>query len=446
MAQFGSKIGIILATAGSAVGLGNIWRFPTTAGENGGAAFILIYLLFTLLLGIPGMMSEFIVGRNGGGNAFRAYLKAGGKSFSLVGIVGILAAAIILGFYSVVAGWCMYYFFSAICDNVLGDKTYIVNNFGALMTATMVPVSMTVCFVILTHTIIVRGVQGGIEKASKVMMPVLFVLLIVLIMASCSLPGAMKGIEFLFNPDFSKITPTVVFEAMGQAFFSISLGAAVLCTYAAYFKEETNLLRSASQIVFIDMMVAVLAGMMIFPAAFSVGIEPDAGPSLIFITLPNVFEQAFPHAIAYVVSIVFFALLSLAALTSTISMHEVGTSLIVEEAKISRRSSATIVTAFCSFIGILSALSLGPIPMGFGGESLFDNFDMLTSDILLPIGSFFTTLLVGWIMPREKVLAQLTSKGRYPWKVWSLNIFFFLVRIVCPLFILTIFLYKMGVI
>jgi NSS family neurotransmitter:Na+ symporter len=446
MAQFGSKIGIILATAGSAVGLGNIWRFPTTTGENGGAAFILVYLLFTLLLGIPGMMSEFIVGRNGGGNAFRAYLKAGGKSFSVLGIVGMICCAIILGFYSVVAGWCMYYFFSAVCDNVLGDKTFIADNFSALVAGTMVPVSMTACFVLLTHFIIVRGVQNGIEKASKVMMPILFILLLVLIMASCSLPGAWKGIEFLFYPDFSKITPAVAFEALGQAFFSLSLGTAVLCTYASYFKDETNLLRSASQIIFIDMMVAILAGLMIFPAAFSVGIEPDAGPSLIFITLPNVFEQAFPHAIAYVVSIVFFALLSLAALTSTISMHEVGTSIVSEEAKLPRRKAAMMVTTFCIVIGILSALSLGPVPMGFGGKPLFDNFDKLTSDILLPAGSFFTTLLVGWAMPRKDVIDQLTSKGLYPWKEWGINIFFFLVRFICPLFILTIFLYKMEVI
>ena len=446
-AKFASRIGLILATAGSAVGLGNIWRFPTTTGENGGAAFIFVYIICTLLLGLPGMMSEFIVGRSGGCNAMRSYMKAGRhKLWGGIGIIGMLCAIIILGFYSVVAGWCIYYLLQAIMGNVLGDAQTINNNFESLVGNAWIPSVMSVIFIFLTHSIVVRGVQGGIEKASKMMMPLLFILLIVIICASCSLPGAWQGVEFLFKPDFSKITGKVVFEALGQAFFSISLGTACLCTYAAYFKDETNLLRSSAEIASIDCGVAIMAGLMIFPAAFSVGVKPDAGPNLIFLTLPSVFTEAFPHPVAFAVAILFFSLLTLAALTSTISMHEIGTSLLSEELHIGRHKAALCVTIVCCIIGILSALSMGPVPMGVMGKSLFSNFDALTSNILLPFGAFMTTLLVGWLMPRRTVIRQLNSHGLYPWKRIAVNIFFILVRFVCPIGIAITFLKQIGII
>ncbi len=445
--NFGSKLGMILATAGSAVGLGNIWRFPTTTGENGGAAFILVYVLFTLLLGLPGMLSEFLVGRSGGGNAMHSYAKAGGnRLWGMVGGIGMLCSAIILGFYSVVAGWCFFYLFQAIGDNVLGDKTFIESEFNALVSHPWQPSLISVLFIFCTHAIVIRGVQRGIEKASKAMMPLLFVLMLLLICASCSLPGAMKGIAFLFHPDFSKITADVMYEAIGQSFFSLSLGTACLCTYAAYFKKEASLFKSSIQIAGIDCGVAIMAGLMIFPAAFAVGLRPDAGPSLIFQTLPYVFQLAFPHAVAYVVSIVFFALLTLAALTSTISMHEIGTSLLSEELKTTRRKAACIVTAFCCVIGILSALSMGPCPMGFFGSTLFDNFDALTSNILLPFGAFVTSLLVGWRMPHATITEELTSGGRYSLRPWVLRIFFVLVRFFVPACIATIILNRFDMI
>ncbi len=443
--NFASKLGMILATAGSAVGLGNIWRFPTMTGENGGAAFIFLYIICTVLLGIPGMMCEFIVGRNGGHNAFRSYLKAGGSNkWGIVGILGLVCSCIILGFYSVVAGWCIYYLIQAIGNNVLGDMNEIKDNFSDLIHSTWIPSTMAVLFIILTHSIIVKGVQGGIEKASKFMMPLLFILLIIIIIASCSLPEAWKGIEFLFKPDFSKITSKVIFEALGQAFFSISLGTACLCTYAAYFKDDINLLSSSAQIVGIDCGIAIMAGLMIFPAAFSVGVEPDAGPNLIFLTLPNVFTTAFSPTWAYIISILFFALLTLAALTSTISMHEIGTSLLSEELKLTRSLAACFITIICCIIGILSALSMGPIPMGVMGTDLFSNFDALTSDILLPLGAILTSIVVGWIMPRKVVVEQLTNKDTLHWKELGINIFYILVRFVCPVGIGIIFLNQIG--
>ena len=451
MANFGSKTGMILATAGSAVGLGNIWRFPTTVGENGGAALILVYIIFTIILGIPGMMSEFIVGRNGKANACRSYKEAtstlppAGRKFGFgVGLLGMLCGSLILGFYSVVAGWCIYYFVQAIFDNVLGSPEYITQGFSALTGSAWIPSVLAVLFILFTHLIIIRGVRGGIERASKIMMPLLFILLVALIIASCSLPNASRGITFLFHPDFSKLTGQVLFEALGQAFFSLSLGTACLCTYASYFQEDVSLNKSAAQIAGIDCAIAIMAGLMIFPAAFSVGIQPDAGPSLIFLTLPNVFEAAFPHPVAYVISILFFALLTMAALTSTISMHEIGTSILHEEMNISRSKAAWGITTFCSIIGILSALSMGPVPMGFFGDTLFGNFDALTSNILLPTGALLTTIIVGWIMPKDTVMAQLTSQGRYHIPPQVVSTFFFLVRFVCPLLIALIFLKQTG--
>ncbi len=445
--SFNSRIGMILATAGAAVGLGNIWRFPTTTGENGGAAFIFIYILFTVFLCLPGMLGEILIGRHGGGNSMHSYSVAGGgKVWGLTGVMGMVCGAIILGFYSVVAGWCLYYLVQACFDNVLGTKEYISNEFGKLVAHPWLPSVLSIVFLLLTHIIIVRGVQKGIEKASKAMMPILVVLMFILIFASCSLPGAMSGIRFLFQPDFSKITVDVLYEAIGQSFFSLSLGAACLCTYGAYFQKEANILKSSVQIAGIDCGVAIMAGLMIFPAAFAVGLLPDAGPSLIFLTLPNVFGSAFPHPLAYVVSIMFFALLTLAALTSTISLHEIGTSLMSQELKLSRGKAAWIETVFCSVIGILSALSMGPCPMGFFGDSLFGNFDSLTSNILLPLGALITSVVVGWRMPRATVIEELTSNGRYAWAPWAFNVFMFLIRFFMPACIIVIVLSKWGAI
>ena len=451
MAQFGSRTGMILATAGSAVGLGNIWRFPTTVGENGGAALILVYIFFTLILGIPGMLAEFIVGRNGKANACQSYKKSvcklpsyGHKMGYGIGLLGMLSASLILGFYSVVAGWCIYYFAQAIFDNVLGSPEHISQGFSVLTENPWIPSILAVIFILLTHLIIRRGVRGGIERASKIMMPLLFIMLIALIIASCTLPGAYNGIVFLFHPDFSKLTGQVLFEALGQSFFSLSLGTACLCTYASYFQEDVDLLKSSAQIAGIDCTIAIMAGLMIFPAAFSVGIMPDAGPSLIFLTLPNVFEAAFPHPVAYVISILFFLLLAMAALTSTISLHEIGTSILHEEMNISRGKAAWGVSAFCSIVGILCALSMGALPMGFFGDTLFGNFDTLTSNIFLPAGALFTTIIVGWIMSKETVMAQLTSNGRYNIPPLVVSLLFFLIRYVCPLDIALIFLKQTG--
>ncbi len=446
--NFGSKLGVILATAGSAVGLGNVWRFPYMTGQNGGAAFILIYLLCIILLGLPGMMSEFIIGRHSASNAARAYTTLGGhKAWGVVGFVGVITSMIILGFYAVVAGWCMQYLFASIMGGVHGDPEYVKSYFQSFAADPVKPALWTVAFILLTHLVVVRGVRNGIEKASKILMPLLFVLLVIIVIASCSLPGAMKGVEFLLNPDFSKVDENVLLEALGQAFFSLSLGTACLCTYASYFTRQTNLLKSATQIATIDTIIAVLAGLMIFPAAFSVGVNPDSGPSLIFITLPNVFQQAFGNmpVAGYAISVLFYALLVLAALTSTISMHEIGTAFFYEEGKMSRAKGAWIETVACCVIGIVCSLSQGAIEgLGFFGKDFLTNCDNFTSQLLMPIGSLVTCLFLGWYVPKKVVKDEFTNWGTVSGALFP--VFLFMIRFVSPICIFLIFLHQMGVI
>lgn len=441
--SFGTKIGVILATAGSAVGLGNIWRFPYLTGQDGGAAFILLYFVCVLILGIPGMVAEFVVGRHGASNAARAYYKLGGRKWSMVGYLGAVTSLIILGFYSVVAGWCLQYLYASVMGQLNGDATYVSSYFKSFSSDPVKPLVWTVAFILMTHLVVIRGVRKGIEKFSNMLMPTLFILLLVIVVASCLLPGGGKGVEFLFKPDFGKLNRNVFLDALGQGFFSLSLGTACLCTYSSYFSRQTNLMKSAFQIAGIDTLIAVLAGLMIFPAAFSVGVRPDSGPSLIFITLPNVFRQAFTPALGYVISILFYALLSLAALTSTISMHEIGTSLFYEELHISRKWGATIETGLACMIGVLCSLSCGAVDLNVFGMSFLDCCDHLTSNVLLPLGSFFTCILVGWVVPRKVVRDEFTNWGTLRASLYTVWLLF--IRFVSPLCILAVFLHQLGI-
>lgn len=444
---FGSRLGIILATAGSAVGLGNVWRFPFMTGQNGGAAFIIVYFACVLLLGIPGMISEFLVGRHSQSNAARAYGVFGHRhGWRFIGYLGILTSTIILGFYAVVAGWCVQYLVASIGGRLNGDMSYVVRYFQEFSSNPVYPSLWAVAFIMVTHMVIVRGVRGGIERASKVLMPTLFVLLLVIVVASCMLPGAMEGVKFLLWPDFTKLSHSVFLEALGQAFFSLSLGTACLCTYASYFSRETDLTRSAVQIALLDSLIAILAGLMIFPAAFSVGVMPDAGPSLIFITLPNVFQQAFSAmpAVGYVVSVLFYALLVFAALTSTISMHEIGTAFFSEEMNWSRKRSACVITTVCSVICVFCALSTGAWPdLQVWGSSLMEFCDQLTANVLLPLGSMLTCFFVGWYIPKQVVHDELTNGGTL--RNRFVGVYLFAVRYVCPICISLIFLHQLGV-
>ena len=447
-ANFSGKLGVILATAGSAVGLGNVWRFPYMTGENGGAAFIIIYILCVLLLGIPCMISEFIIGRHGQANTARAYRKlADGKAWMAIGYLSVLTGFLITGYYAVVAGWCLHYIWASLMGHLQGDPIYFQNYFAELSANPVKPVFWTFIILGITYLIIEHGVRDGIERASKMLMPTLFLLLIVIVGASCMLPGAERGVEFLLKPDFAAINSDVFLAALGQAFYSLSIAMGCICTYASYFSRQTNLTHSAVQIGVIDSVVAVLAGLMIFPAAFSVGVNPDSGPSLIFITLPNVFQQAFAGMplVGYFISLLFFLLLSLAALTSLMSLHEVSTAFFQEELHVSRKRAAVIVTVTTCIIGIFCSLSLGAVdPLSFFGRSLFDWFDFVTGQIFLPVVGFLTCIFIGWYVPHKIVRDEFTNwgtlKGRY------FHLFIFLVKYVCPLCILFIFLHQFGLI
>ena len=446
--SFASKMGIILATAGSAVGLGNVWRFPFMAGQNGGAAFIIVYFGCIMLLGIPGMVSEFIIGRRTQRNAARAYRNfSRRRPWRFVGYLGILTSTIILGFYAVVAGWCLQYLFASLLGQLNGDAGYVLSYFRSFSSNPWQPSLWAVAFILLTHFVVVRGVQHGIERASKILMPLLLLLLVIIVIASCMLPNAVEGIKFLLLPDFSKVSHSVLLEALGQAFFSLSLGTACLCTYASYFSKDTHLLKSATQIALLDSAIAILAGLMIFPAAFSVGVQPDSGPSLIFITLPNVFQQAFASVpvAGYVISILFYALLVFAALTSTISMHEIGTAFFTEERRMPRRRAAWVLTAVCSLLAVLCSLSVGAVDaIQVMGMPLMDFCDYLTAQFMLPLGAFLTSLFLGWFANQRVVRDEFTNGGSVARGLFPA--YQFAVRFIVPLCILLIFLHQFGVV
>ena len=441
-ATFGSKIGVILATVGCAVGLGNIWRFPYMLGENGGAAFLLVYISCILFLGIPVMITEFFIGRYSRKNAAGAFkVMAPGTKWSVIGYNGVAAAFLILGYYAVVSGWTLEYIVQAFSGSLEGkNATDFADEFTAFSTGVFRPILWTVVFIALTHIIIVSGVKEGIERASKVMMPMLFLILIALCVRSITLPGASEGLTFLFNPDFSKIDSSVVLSAMGQAFFSLSIGMGCLITYASYFGKQTNLQTTALQVTILDTLVAVLAGVMIFPAVFSFGIEPTTGPELVFITLPNVFEQL---PFGNIWSFVFFVLLALAALTSTISLHEVSTAYVHEEYHISRKKAAVIVSIGVTILGILCSLSMGVLSSyTLFGLNFFNLLDFVTAKIMLPLGGMMICIFTAKRVDKLLLKEEVTNHGTI--RFYFFNTYAFFVKYIAPIAIGLIFLNELG--
>lgn len=448
-ANFGSKIGAILAAAGSAVGLGNIWRFPYEAGNHGGAAFILIYLGCVFLLGLPIMIAEFTIGRHSKASTGKAYqVLAPHTQWKWVGYLGVLAGLLILGYYSVVAGWTLEYILQAVTSG-FADKSPedFVASFQSFSQDPLRPLLWLFIFLLATHYIVVKGVKQGIERSSKIMMPILFILIVVLAICSITLPNAGKGLEFLLKPDFSKVNADVFLGAMGQAFFSLSLGMGCLSTYASYFGSETRLGKTALSVGVIDTMVAILAGLIIFPAAFSVGIQPDAGPSLIFITLPNVFQQAFGGVpfLAMIFSLMFYVLLALAALSSTISMHEVVTAFLNEQFGLTRKRGAWLVTGFCVITGIASSWSLGMwSEYTLLGMGCFDFLDFITAKIMLPGGGMLIALFVGWYLKRSVSYEETTNYGLQ--KAPYFPVYMFILKYLAPIAIALIFVNELGLI
>lgn len=442
-AQFVTKMGVIAATVGSAVGLGNIWRFPYEAGEHGGGAFLILYLICVFLLGIPVMIAEFVIGRSTHSNALAALEKLKpGSCLSKVSYIGIVASLMILSFYSVVAGWIMEYLYQAVTGG-LSDHTS--EEYATLFsTFTVNPwrsVMWTLTFLLANFLVLRRGIEKGIERISNIMMPILFVMLLVFCVNSLLMPRAKMGLDFLFNPDFSQITPKVMLGALGQAFFSLSLGLTCLLTYASYFSDKTPLVRSATVVALLDTLVAILSGIIIFPAVFSFDMEPAAGPKLVFQILPEIFQQL-PGG--YLWSVAFFLLLFFASITSTISMSEISITYFVEAHKMSRSRATGLNTVIAMTFGTLCALSFGVLSdFKVFGMTLFELFDYVSSNIMLPIGGVMLSVFVGWIVDKKVVEEQLTDFGAR--KITLMRPIRFCIRYVAPLCISLIFLYGLRV-
>jgi NSS family neurotransmitter:Na+ symporter len=442
-AQFATKLGVIAASVGSAVGLGNIWRFPYEAGMHGGGAFIFIYILCVLLLGIPVIIAEFVIGRSTHKNANSAIKQlAPGSKFRFVSYIGILASVMILSFYSVVAGWILEYLFQSIMGNLSGHTQQEYSEiFNSLASSPWRCTLWTALFLGTNFLILRKGIQKGIERISNFMMPILFLLLLIFCINSLLMPEAKKGLEFMFTPDFTQVSPSIIIGAMGQAFFSLSLGLTCLLTYASYFNNKTPLVKSATIIAILDTCVAILAGVIIFPAVFSFGAEPTAGPKLVFEVLPNIFQQM-PGG--YLWSVAFFVLLFFASITSTISMSEIFITFCTEEHKMSRKKATTLNTAIALTLGTLCALSFNVLSdITLFGKSIFDLFDYVSSNILLPAGGFILAVFVGWVMDKKIVKEQLTNDGTI--KVPLMKPILFCIRYFAPIAIVLIFLYVIGV-
>lgn len=426
-AQFATQLGVIAATVGSAVGLGNVWRFPYEAGVHGGGAFIVVYLFFIFVIGIPVICAEFIIGRSAKANVYGAFKKIPGtRLWNLIGINGILAAIMILSFYSVVAGWTADYIIRSIQGfNGASTQAQLHEQFDEFASSWSA-VGWTLAFLGINFLILRKGVQKGIERMSNFMMPALFALLLLFALNSLLLPGAKEGLEFLLKPDFSKISPSVCLGAMGQAFFSLSIGLGCLITYASYIKPQTPLMRTAVTIAGLDTLVALLAGIIIFPAVFSFGETPAAGPKLVFEILPTVF-QTMP--LGHLWSPLFFVLLLLASLTSTISMAEIPIAYFCEEKKMKRSTATALTIGICAVLGSICSLR----------SELFNAFDFLSSTICLPIGGIFISLYVGYKLKRQMINAELSSCSRT-----AVNLLLICLRFIAPLCITLIFLSGLG--
>ena len=437
---FGSRFGALVAMAGSAVGLGNLWRFPYLVGENGGAAFIVVYIVLCFVICLPIFISEFIIGRRSQKNAFAAFRDlSGGSAWKWIGFSTVVIPLIVLSYYSVIGGWAMEYLVKSLTFSFtqVSSQSGFSTMFSDYVSSTWSPIIAHALFIFSTALIVVVGIKGGIEKFSKVMMPILFFLVIAIAVYSVMLPGAKAGIEYLFHPDFSKLTGKACAAALGQAFFSLSLGFGTILTYASYVSKKENIMFQSVATAVSDLTFALIAGTAIMPAVFAFGINPQAGPGLVFETLPYVFSQMPAGGI---VAILFFLSLLVAALTSSISMMEVGVAYLVEEKKISRVKASAIVFAICFVVGALCSLSFGPLShIKICGDNIFDFLDGVSSNILMTLASFFTVLFVGWRLKRTDIYDEFTNGGTLSKNAKIFGVLWFLIRFVAPVAILTIF-------
>ena len=432
--SFSTKIGLIMAAAGSAVGLGNIWKFPYIAGENGGSAFLIVYLVCVLLFGLPLVMTEFLIGKRSGRSAYGAFQALNGnKRWNWLSWMCMFTAFLIMGFYFEVTGWCFSYLTEAMLHVFRGlDTAALTEHFGQVVSDTPRMIAFGILPILLTAAVLWFDVNKGIERLSKILMPLLLIMMVLMAGRVLMLDGSNIGMQFFFRTDFSKITPKVVMEAMGQCFFSLSIGMGALITYGAYMPKNQNVTKSSIQVVVLDTLVALLAGLIIFPAVFAFGFDPAEGPQLVFVVLPAIFEQM---SFSWLSSVLFFALLCIAALTSTISLMEVAVAFVCEasKGKLNRHKSVLIVTGLAILLCVLCVL----VP------KLFDCFDEVTACVLMPLGALGMSIFVGWALPKNGEKGVLhADKGI---KRWSRKIFVFTLRWIVPLAIIVIFLNSLGI-
>ncbi len=432
-----------MVMAGSAIGLGNIWRFPYMVGENGGAAYIIIYLLATLFLSVPIFLSESIIGRRSQRGTFGALqVLAPGTKWKYVGLLTVFSAQTVLCFYSVVGGWSIYYCLKSLTFSFSGVNAHQVPDmFGTLIAHPWIPLFCHTVFLLLTAMIVGFGVKKGIERFSNITLPLLFFLILVIIIYSMTLPGASKGVAYLVKPDFSKITPSVVVAAMGQSFFSLSLGVGTILTYSSHIGRREKILGAGVATALSDVLFAVLAGFAIMPAVFAAGIEPGAGPSLIFETLPYIFASMGSPVVSAIAAILFFVAILVAALTSSISILETGVSYLTEQKNMSRWPAVFVLFVLTWIVGCLCSLSFGPLKdFHLMGCTIFEFCDKLTANFLMTLGGFLFTLFVGWKMSKSDVRDELTLGGTDRTAVRLFGLLYFLIRYIAPLVIITIFL------
>lgn len=434
--KFASKLGLVAAAAGSAVGLGNIWRFPSQTADGGGALFIFLYIGCILFFGIPLMMGEFIIGRSGRANASGSFQKlAPGTQWKWVGRLGIITAFLILGFYMVVCGWTLEYIVQSVSGQLMATDNFS-ETFGNLLQNPTRQIVWMLLFTTLTAFFILAGVKNGIEQSAKILMPILFLILLILGIRSITLPGSVEGLTFLFKPNFEAVKSTIFLDAIGQAFFSLSIGMGCMTTYGSYFRDDSNLRKTAIQVSVLDALVAILAGIVIFPAAFALTQTPDTivsslvagGPGLLFITIPELFHHM-PFSSLW--SVLFFVLLGIAALTSTISLMEVVTTFLHEEFDMLRRNAVTLVAMGVAALGVFASLS----------SEFFNVLDYTTAKILLPLTGLFISLFIGWYLDKKITIAQLTNDGTLSISTRFIKVYIFILRYVAPVAIVGIFIY-----
>lgn len=439
--QFATRLGVIAATVGSAVGLGNIWRFPYEAGVHGGGAFLIANLVFVLLLGIPVICAEFLIGRHSKSDVCKAFLCfRNGRPFQIIGWMGIASSVLILGFYSVVAGWTTQYIFQSFTGfEGTTDPTTLHNRFVAFASDGFQPLLWTFLFLAINYFILVRGVEKGIEKISNILMPILFVILIIFVINSLLMPQAREGLMFLFKPDFEALTPSVLLGALGQAFFSLSLGLGCLITYASYFRSDTPLIKTATLSAGLDTLVAIMSGMIIFPAVFTFGQEPAAGPQLVYEVLPSIFMHL-PGGIFW--SVLFFVLLFIASLTSTISLFETSVAFLTGSRGMSRRNALSLVMTIVVILAVFCSLSFGLMSDAtIFGLNFFDFSDFVSSSVLLPLGGMLSSIFVGWVIDRNIVKEEFLGDNPTAGKIAAVKVVVFSLRYIAPTGIALVFIF-----